>query len=222
MASQQGGTGTSGKRKSRPRARPATRRTEGVHVGGRAREVVEKAMRATAEELSSAGYAAFRVENVAARCGVNKTTLYRRWPTKADLISAALAHEKLSDEPPDTGTLRGDLVAMLAQSAKRAASPIGRGFIRILQMERAEPGVEELARALRRKGRALRETVVERGIARGELPQGTSARLVSELVFTPLYARLIASGEPVDAVWAEAVVDVVLAGAKAGKACLPP
>ena len=70
--------------------KPNTRRTEGVRVKGRAARVVSDVLIATAEELTRVGYAAFRVEDVAARSGVNKTTIYRRWPTKPELVTAAV------------------------------------------------------------------------------------------------------------------------------------
>ena len=61
-----------------PEAKPNTRRTEGVRVKGRAARVVTDVLVATAEELSRVGYSALRVEDVATRSGVNKTTIYRR------------------------------------------------------------------------------------------------------------------------------------------------
>ena len=60
------------------------RRTVGARTGGRSERVVRDVLRAAIEELSTNGYSALRVEDVAARAGVNKTTVYRRWPTKAD------------------------------------------------------------------------------------------------------------------------------------------
>src|SRR6266487_2194893 len=86
------------------------RRTLGTRPGGRSRRVVDEILRATAEELSTSGYAGLRIEDVAARSGVNKTTIYRRWPRKSDLVSAALLHLWADEAPPDTGSLREDLL----------------------------------------------------------------------------------------------------------------
>ena len=61
-----------------------------VRSGGRSARIVADVLRATAEELARVGYAALRMEEVARVAGVNKTTVYRRWPTKEDLVSAAL------------------------------------------------------------------------------------------------------------------------------------
>ena len=94
------------------RLRP-TRRTEGRRVHGRSARVVEDVLKATLEEIGRAGYEALRVEDVASRSGVNKTTIYRRWPTKVDLVSAAMRHLAPAPEPPETGSVRSDLLALL-------------------------------------------------------------------------------------------------------------
>src|SRR5688500_15054981 len=89
-----------------------TRRTGNARTRGRAAKVVDRVVKATAEELSRVGYAAMRVEDVAARSGVHKTTIYRRWPTKEDLVAATITTMiRRSDRRAaiDTGTVRGDL-----------------------------------------------------------------------------------------------------------------
>lgn len=67
-----------------------TRRTGRVRTGGRAEQVVQRVFATTLAELSRVGYQAMRVDDVAERSGVNKTTIYRRWPTKAQLVTAAM------------------------------------------------------------------------------------------------------------------------------------
>jgi len=196
-----------------PELKPRTRRTEGVRVKGRAARVVNEVLTATAEELSRVGYAALRVEDVAARSGVNKTTIYRRWPTKPELVGAALCTVMEPPDTPDTGTLRGDFVASLTKSAVFTMSPLGKGVVRVMQIERAHPEVEPIARALREEYRSLREQLVERAIARGELPQDTDARFLADLMSAPVLARLLMDQEPVDVHFIERVIDLVLAGA---------
>ena len=73
----------------------STRRTEGIRSRGRSARVVQEVLTATAEELGRSGYAALRIEDVAERAGVNKTTIYRRWPTKAALVKAENADRKI-------------------------------------------------------------------------------------------------------------------------------
>jgi len=198
-----------------PEAKPNTRRTEGVRVKGRAARVVSDVLIATAEELSRVGYAALRVEDVAGRSGVNKTTIYRRWPTKPDLVGAALRAVWESPEVPDTGSLRNDFVSSLKKTTAFAMSPIGRGLTRVIQIESAHPEVEPIARSLREEYRELRQVLVQRGIDRKELPANTDARLLTDMMAAPIFYRLFTEGETVSAEYIERVVDVVLCGVKA-------
>ena len=194
--------------------KPITRRTEGVRVKGRAARVVTDVLVATAEELSRVGYSALRVEDVAARSGVNKTTIYRRWPTKPDLVGAALRAVWESPEVPDTGSLRSDFVASLKKTAAFAMSPIGRGLTRVIQVEQAHPELEPIARSMREDFRNLREVLVRRGIDRQELPAETDARFLTDMMAAPIFYRLFTEGESVDAAFIESVVDVVLCGVR--------
>ncbi|HEX6244732.1 MAG TPA: helix-turn-helix domain-containing protein, partial [Polyangiales bacterium] len=100
-------------RSERPSLGPS-RRTEGVRIQGRSARVVEAVLQATAEELGRVGFLALRIDDVAERSGVNKTTIYRRWATKEELVAAMLERMTLSHEVPDTGSLRGDLNALLS------------------------------------------------------------------------------------------------------------
>jgi len=195
-----------------PETKPRTRRTEGVRVKGRAARVVSDVLIATAEELSRVGYAALRVEDVALRSGVNKTTIYRRWPTKPELVGAALRAVWEPPDVPDTGSLRGDFIASLSRTAAFAMSPIGKGLTHVIQLERAHPEVEPITRSLRDEYRKLREQLVDRAIERGELSPGTDSRFVTDLISAPIFSRLFTDGESVDATFIEAVVDVVLTG----------
>ncbi|MEO8915965.1 MAG: TetR/AcrR family transcriptional regulator [Polyangiaceae bacterium] len=193
-------------------AKPSTRRTEGVRVKGRAARVVTDVLMATAEELTRVGYAAMRVEDVAARSGVNKTTIYRRWPTKPELVGAALRAVWETPDVPDTGSLRSDFVASLSKTATFAMSPVGRGLTRVIQVERAHPELEPIARSLRDDYRALREVLVQRGIDRGELPAETDARFLADMMTSPIFSRLFTDGESIETAFIENVVDVVLSG----------
>src|SRR3954462_10943654 len=197
-----------------PEPKPNTRRTEGVRVKGRAARVVSDVLIATAEELSRVGYSSLRVEDVAARSGVNKTTIYRRWPTKPELVGAALRAVWETPEVTDTGSLKGDLLASLIKTASFAMSPIGRGLTRVIQVEHAHPELEHIARSMREDFRGFREVLVQRGIERGELPAATDVRFVTDLVASPIFYRLFTEGESIDAGFIESVIDVVLCGVR--------
>ena len=159
------------------------------------------------------------MEDVAERSGVNKTTIYRRWPSKAELVAAALAAVLPEAEPIDTGDVRGDLLAAVRQNVALASSRLGRGLWRVLQTERTDPEVEVMARTFRDRQRAARTKLIARAIERGELPASVDARLVAELVFAPIASRVLTFGEKVDEEIASEIIDTVLAGVRArGKA----
>src|SRR4051812_1829696 len=91
-------------------------------TGGRSARVVNEVMSATLEVFAQHGYAGLTIEAVALLAGVNKTTVYRRWPSKVELLGAALVSLRDEEpEPPDTGSLREDLLQLLRQAAARMA-----------------------------------------------------------------------------------------------------
>jgi AcrR family transcriptional regulator len=197
---------------------PTSRRRTGEHAartGGRSARVVEAVLGATLEQLGASGYAALRVEDVASRAGVNKTSIYRRWPTKAALVDAALrSHADPALDPPDTGAIETDCLEALRQILRRASSSEGRALLRVAIVERADPELSAVAGALRAEHRARLERMVARAVERGELPRGTHATLIVETLTAPLYARF-RSDQPVDERFLAGVVGLVLDGARA-------
>lgn len=195
----------------------ATRRTEGRRTQGRSARVVDDVLRATLEEIGRAGYEAMRVEDVASRSGVNKTTIYRRWPTKIELVHAAMRHLAPPPEPPETGSVRTDLIELLRGMVRHAESPLGRGTLRMLASEGTHPDVGLMKRAVAADHMRARALVVERAIERGELPPDTDVELVVELTVSPVVRRVIRE-LPADEEFIEAAVDVVLTGVRGGAA----
>ncbi len=173
---------------------------------------------ATAEELNRVGYAALRVEDVAARSGVHKTTIYRRWPTKAELVAATITtmmERSAGRSAIDTGSVRDDLRQSLLLVLD--LKPSEQGILRVMQVERGLPEVNALARRFRDGIHGMRLTMVQRGIARGELPKGVDANLIVDLISAPVQRALLFD-ENVDASYVDRMLDLVLAGAAA---CAP-
>jgi AcrR family transcriptional regulator len=202
-----------------PDVETETRRTGGVRAGGRSARVVDAVLKAAAEELGRVGYAALRVEDVAARSGVNKTSIYRRWPTKVALVMAALEHAAPRPAAPDTGSLREDLAESARDMCIWAQTPLKRGLYRMLQAEREDPDLDAVIRRRRAEHLAARAALIERGIARGELPAGTDAILFAELVMSPMITRVHAN-EPADDAFIYTVIDLMIAGARNGSLAL--
>jgi AcrR family transcriptional regulator len=170
---------------------------------------------AATKELTRRGYAGFRVEDVASAAGVNKTTVYRRWPTKADLVCAAIREIVMhTQEGPDTGSLEGDLIEFLRRLVAWKKTAETADVLRILVVEAAEPDVERIGRTLRAEAFEPWLAIVARGKARGEIPARTDARLLVEMVFTPVIMRLHRLHEPVDEATRASIVRIVLAGVR--------
>ncbi|MGZ6968634.1 MAG: TetR/AcrR family transcriptional regulator [Acidimicrobiia bacterium] len=172
-------------------------------------------LRASAELLAENGYDGLSIEAVAARAGVHKTTVYRRWPTKAELVADTLSARSEDRVPvPDTGTFAGDLRALARAVAANIGSDSGSAMTRTLiaasvtSADVADTGAAFWADRLRLTG-----AIVDRAISRGEVPEHTDANLVIETLVGPLYVRLLLTGEPVDAGFADRVAALVAAGA---------
>src|SRR3979411_1879918 len=104
----------------------SARRTRGVQRGPRSHQVVERVSEATMGELARVGFPGLTIDGVAKAANVNRTTIYRRWPSKGALLLAVLEPglERLHDDP-DTGSLGGDLLALMLMIGQTAALPEG-------------------------------------------------------------------------------------------------
>ncbi len=181
---------------------------------GPSKRVRADAIAATLAELAEGGYSALSLEKVALRAGVHKTTLYRRWGSREELVLEAMlerAGEHIS--VPDTGSLRKDLLELARTAAANAASPEVAAMARAVAAE--SPRDRRLAAANRQfwaERLALDGAIVERAIERGEVAAGTDPGRVIEAVIGPIHLRLLLTGEPVDQSFLEGIVDLVVDG----------
>lgn len=189
-----------------------------VRPGGRTARTRDAVRRATLAELAEKGFDGLTVEAVAARSGVHKTTVYRRWRNAAGLAADALDLAAEESWPlPDTGTIGGDLRAITALVVAGFADPERGPTARALVAAAVhEPTMGEALHGflVGRLGQA--EAVVERAVARGELPVGTDAGEVVRVAVGGLYYRLFITHEPVDAGQARRAADAAVAAARAG------
>jgi AcrR family transcriptional regulator len=173
-------------------------------------------MDAALVELAHSGYAGFRMGGVAARAAVNKTTIYRRWPSRAALVGALLGRMRapLRESPlPDTGRLEGDLIEAFSRRFTVGRSVEGRAWAR-LRDERYSPEVEAIIGGALDERRDEWRSMVRRAIDRGELPPGTDAQLVLEFVRAIVDCR--SASRRLDTSWLTLAVRTVIAGARAG------
>jgi AcrR family transcriptional regulator len=183
--------------------------------GGRAARVRAAVLDAAAELLTDGGYDQLSVEDVAARAGVHKTTVYRRWPTKAGLIADAVSvHSEQNVPIPDTGTLLGDLQAFARAIVANIASEGGTRRSRSIVAAAATS--DDLTAGMHSFWAERLDssaTIVERAIERGELAPEADANLIIETVIGPLWVRLLLTGEPISDDLADRVAELVTVGA---------
>jgi AcrR family transcriptional regulator len=190
----------------------------GIRTGGRSARVRAAILAATLDELIDTGYAALTIDNIAMRAGVNRTTIYRRWNNREELVIDALADWVGRDIPiPDTGSVEGDLRALAVAVSDLLNSPLGRAVLGTVVATRNR--IPELVDATirffdERHHRAA--PIVERAIARGELPRDTDTIELFTALRAPLYYRVVTTGEQLDDTVVERAVDVVLSAARAG------
>ena len=172
---------------------------------------------ATRELLAEeGGVRSLTIEAVAARSGVAKTTIYRRWRDKWELALDAAMIDMLAtfDDPIDVGETREELITFVNSAIRTLGStPYGPAMQGLASEVATDP---ELARVYQEyvvdPRRRQIEAMVERGIERGDLRPDTDPRLVQELLIGAIYYRLLFSGPPLDRKLGPRLVDAILDG----------
>jgi AcrR family transcriptional regulator len=190
-----------------------------IEQKGRGRPRSEKARRAilnaAIELLLAQGLDAVSMDEVADHAGVSKATIYRWWPTKETLALDALYHEWDTFRPslPDTGSLRGDLLALIRPWVRRARKrPYARVVAALIEETHTDP---EFAKLYHERfvtpRRAPAGAVLERAIERGEIAADSDVELTLDLIYGALFHRLLHGHAPLDNRFVEDVVDATLA-----------
>jgi AcrR family transcriptional regulator len=181
----------------------------------RSQEADRAILAAAADLLAERGLAAMSIEEVAARAGVGKTTIYRRWPSKGLLALDAFVASFREEQPlPDTGTLRGDLLAALHGWVRAVTqTPMGPMLSGLIAEAQHDP---ELRGAWRDRVleplRSQHRIMLDRATARGEMAPGVDREVVLDLFFGAAEHRLLLGHLPMTGDFIADVVDVILAG----------
>jgi AcrR family transcriptional regulator len=194
----------------------AQTRVSAVRSIGRPRD--ERADRAildaTLELMAKAGTSDLRMDDVASRAGVGKATIYRRYRSKGELITAAVAGLVSEIHVPDRGSTRADLLALM-----RSAVEVYRGSMEAAVMPSLVEAMNrdtELAQLVRdgflARRRAALSAVFDRAIARGDLRTDLDLDLALDVLGGPLFYRLLITGGPIDEQLAEGVAELILRG----------
>jgi AcrR family transcriptional regulator len=169
-------------------------------------------LQASLELIREVGFDALAMDAIAARAGVGKATVYRRWKSKELLVVEAIDAIVRAVPDPDTGSTEGDLMVLMHATLRMYADPATAALLSglVAAMVRSEP----IARAVRggfvgMRREAMRRAL-QRGIARGELRADTDLELALDLLSGPMLWRYLIGGEAVDEGLARGSVHAVL------------
>ena len=195
--------------------RPRSKQSAPARGRPRSQESEQAILDATMELLSELGYRSVTVDAIAARAGASKSTIYRRWPTKENLVIAAFGQTPLLTPPP-----RGDVIEQLVEVINQFAramqdTPLG-GVLPALVAERGHnPSLDEALGPLVRQRRQTTVDILKQAIARGELPDGINYELAVDLLTGPVLQRIMVMGQKTDRRFVRQVVQVVCSGLRA-------
>jgi AcrR family transcriptional regulator len=166
--------------------------------------------------VEEGGVRSLTIEAVAARSGVAKTTIYRRWRDKWELALDAVMIDVLPRfaNPVDVGDTRKELLTFIGSVVKTlSASPYGPAMQALVSEIATEPALGRVYReqVVEPRRRQL-QPVIERGTARGDLRPDTDLRLLHELLVGPVFYRLLLSGDALDRNLGPRIVDAILEG----------
>jgi AcrR family transcriptional regulator len=195
--------------RSRRRGRPRSPSTE------------KAILKAASHFITSSGLAGMTIEGVAERAGVGKASIYRRWPSKGALAFDAAVEAILDvQRTPDTGSFEDDLREVAENWVRGSNNPRGGRTVAYLIGElQSDPDLAAVwpERFVNRL-RGERMPIVDRAIARGEIPAGSDREVIMDSFYGPLYHRYLNRHLALDAAFARAVARMVAAAARAGAA----
>jgi AcrR family transcriptional regulator len=182
----------------------------------RGKRLVAKVLNAALAEMARVGPEGLSIEDVAARADVNKTTIYRRWPTPRVLArEALLCASEASSSPPDTGNVRDDLAAFASRFRQIASSPDMQAVIRMRFAAQAQGNLATLASDLERKKHSRSKAMWRRAVARGELRRGIDTDLLHDIVVGALLYLVVFARSRSDAARLQRAMALILEGAVA-------
>jgi AcrR family transcriptional regulator len=190
---------------------PATTRAAGRPREARADRAI---VTATLELMAEHGVHALRMDDVAARAGVGKATIYRRYRSKDQLVTDAVGALVSEIEIPDSGSTRTDLLVLMREAVELYSGSLAAGLMPTVidEMSRnAEFAGVARDRVLTARRGALR-SVFDRGVLRGDLRRDLDVELALDVLGGAVFYRLLVTGGPIDERLAENVVDLILRG----------
>lgn len=160
------------------------------------------------EVISDLGFGGATIDAIARRCGVARSTIYRHWPDRLDLLLEAVSSRIGPVENLTTGNLRSDLIAIASRLARLLTTePMGSVVASLILESRRDPQLEEL----RQRFVAARQDAVGRvtaaAVEAGRLPSTVDSSAVATDLASPIFFRALILREPIEHSWLEAQVD---------------
>ncbi len=182
----------------------------------RSEKTKQAILSAAYELLLENGFGAVTVEKIAERAGVSKATIYKWWPNKAAVVIDAFFDAAVVRLPiPDTGSTINDMIIQVNNLAKFLISREGKVLNEIIAEGQFNQKLAEAYRAIYFKPRRLDSRyILERGISRGELKEDLDIELVIDLIFGPLFYRLLITGDMVDEAFIKDLINYAFKGIK--------
>ena len=168
------------------------------------------------ELLLENGFGAVTIEKIAERAGVSKATIYKWWPNKAAVVMDAFFDAAVVRLPiPDTGSTINDMIIQVNNLAKFLISQEGKVINEIIAEGQYDQKLAETYRTIYFKPRRFDSRhILERGISRGELRENLDIELIIDLIFGPLFYRLLITGDVVDEEFIKNLIKCVFEGIK--------
>ncbi|EDU38176.1 transcriptional regulator, TetR family [Clostridium sporogenes ATCC 15579] len=182
----------------------------------RSEKTKQAILSAAYELLLGNGFGAVTVEKIAERAGVSKATIYKWWPNKAAVVMDAFFDAAVVRLPiPDTGSTINDMIIQVNNLAKFLISREGKVINEIIAEGQFNQKLAEAYRAIYFKPRRLDSRyILERGISRGELKEDLDIELVIDLIFGPLFYRLLITGDMVNEAFIKDLINYAFKGIK--------
>jgi AcrR family transcriptional regulator len=181
--------------------------------GGRSARVRAAVLQAALDAMAEQGLGGVTISEIARRAAVHATSVQRRWGTAENVMLDAMLTRSQEELPvPDTGTLRGDLIAFARLVAAYLATPLGTALSRTMAVADDDPDMADGRLQFWRARYDIARVMIDRAIERRELVAGTDSQLALELLIAPLHFRALLTRQPIDDTMIEQLVDAVLRG----------
>jgi AcrR family transcriptional regulator len=174
----------------------------------------ERVLTTTLDLLTEAGLDDLTIDDISRRSGVAKTTIYRHWPNRSALVIDACSRMTDSEEaPPDTGSLEGDVRAILTKIAELLGTARWSSIVpSIVDVAEHDPAFADIHSRIQRGHAAPLRAALDRAALRGEIPSRADRGAITAALLGPLFYRRWFSREPIDTTFLDTIIRSTVAG----------